>query len=251
MQTTIWHPLRIEQQNLHRAGGQQARGLCPLVSASAWLNIWASRIPSLHGSKYFRLVFSTRGRKEGSFPTVFFQLVGTWLWLRVNAICELWVRFSLVLSTSTKHLAQNQCCFKEIRAPLLWIEPGCRHPRFTLVSKMASRGFWQTVWKTRRNSAMGPHGAAMGQAKVARSSLLLPEPGGTAGFSQLALSMGTARLLTITTIVVPVMSLVGLVSILLQVLKHVEMISNVMMSTSKISTEQTNTTIYKQNQTDT
>lgn len=98
---------------------------------------------------------------------------------------------------------------------------------------------------------MGPHGAAMGQAKVARSSLLLPEPGGTAGFSQLALSMGTARLLTITTIVVPVMSLVGLVSILLRVLKHVEMISNVMMSTSKISTEQTNTTIYKQNQTDT
>ena len=71
---------------------------------------------------------------------------------------------------------------------------------------------------------MGPQGAAMGQAKVARSSLLLPEPGGTAGFSQLALSMGTARLLTITTIVVPVMSLVGLVSILLRVLKHVEMI---------------------------
>ena len=64
----------------------------------------------------------------------------------------------------------------------------------------------------------------MGQAKVARSSLLLPKPGGTAGFSRLALCMMAARHLTITTVVVPVMSLVGLVSILLRVLKHAEMI---------------------------
>ena len=105
MQTTIWHPLRIEQQNLHRAGGQQARGLCPLVSASAWLNIWASRIPSLHGSKYFRLVFSTRGRKEGSFPTVFFPA----RWHVVVAAGQRHMRIVGPIQSGSEHINKTSC----------------------------------------------------------------------------------------------------------------------------------------------
>ena len=113
--------------------------MCPLVSASVWL-IWTPMIPSLDGSIYFRLVLVVREKEflDFSLPRALFD---TWSRLRVNAICELRVRFSLVLKTSAKHIADNQVLFQRNQST-----PARDRTRLStseieyLVSKTASQG---------------------------------------------------------------------------------------------------------------